>query len=224
MRRTLQKLARKFGWAKDPAIGASAAAVTAMVGGLEGAVLGGTAAPIAGQLWKKLGAGFSANYAGPQGALRVGKVLALSAHEIRMRRDQGDQLREDGFFNAGSGARSDAEEVVESILLKVEREAEEKKLPYMAHLIASLAFDSTIDSEMAHQISKTAEELTYRQLCLLRLPAVRNTFQLRESDYRGQGSIDRRLAPVLYECLGLYDRGFLNFGGEVLFGPTGCLA
>ena len=28
------------------------------------------------------------------------------------------------------------------------------------------------------------------------------------------------LQEVLYECLDLYGRGFVNFGGDVAFGPT----
>ena len=49
---------------------------------------------------------------------------------------------------------------------------------------------------------------------------IKNEFDLRESDYRGQGSFAKELYQILYECLGLYSRGYINFGGEVLFGPT----
>ena len=30
----------------------------------------------------------------------------------------------------------------------------------------------------------------------------------------------RELLQVLYECLDLYHRAYINFGGEVAFGPT----
>jgi hypothetical protein len=30
----------------------------------------------------------------------------------------------------------------------------------------------------------------------------------------------KELYQVLYECLDLYHRGFINFGGKVVFGPT----
>ena len=43
---------------------------------------------------------------------------------------------------------------------------------------------------------------------------------LRAGDYRGQSSFPKELYQVLYECHDLYHRGFINFGGEVAFGPT----
>jgi len=55
----------------------------------------------------------------------------------------------------------------------------------------------------------------------LRLAVVKQAFGLRSGDYRGQGSFSKELYQVLYECLDLYHRGFINFGGEVAFGPTG---
>jgi hypothetical protein len=73
---------------------------------------------------------------------------------------------------------------------------------------------------MAHQIIKAAEQLTYRQLCIMRLSVVKQAFNLRGGDYRGQGSFTKEVYQLLYECLDLYNRGFINFGGEVVFGPT----
>ena len=90
----------------------------------------------------------------------------------------------------------------------------------MGHLLSNIAFDASISAPMAHQIIKAAEGLTYRQLCILKLAAVKQSFQLRNSDYRGQGSFPKQLYQVLYECLDLYLRGFVNFGGTVAFGPT----
>ena len=111
--------------------------------------------------------------------------------------------------------------MAEAVLLRSQREAEEKKLPYVAHLLASIAFDPGISAAMAHQLVKASEQLTYRQLCLLRLSAVKEAFGLRKTDYRQQGGhFSIELIQVLYECLDLYTRGFVNFGGSVAFGPT----
>ena len=43
---------------------------------------------------------------------------------------------------------------------------------------------------------------------------------LRAGDYRGQQQFDKPLYEILYECLDLYHRALVNFGGEVAFGPT----
>ena len=53
----------------------------------------------------------------------------------------------------------------------------------MAYLMANLAFDDTVSPEMAHQIIKTAGELTYRQLCILRLSVVKGRFRMRNGNY-----------------------------------------
>lgn len=90
----------------------------------------------------------------------------------------------------------------------------------MAHLLSSVAFDPQIGAQMAHQLIKAAEQLTYRQLCILKLAVIKQEFGLRDANYRGQGSFPRELYQVLYECFDLYQRGFINFGGEVAFGPT----
>ena len=106
------------------------------------------------------------------------------------------------------------------MLLKSQREPEEKKLPYLANILANVAFDAQISAQLAHQAAKTAEQLTYSQLCILQLAVFRNHFKLRKSDYRGHGSFSKELYSPLYECLDLYHRGLINFSGSVAFGPT----
>ena len=46
--------------------------------------------------------------------------------------------------------KSDAAEVVESVLLKVQREPEEKKIQYMGYLLSSIAFDPHINVHIVH--------------------------------------------------------------------------
>ena len=144
-------------------------------------------------------------------------MLGVAAAEIGQRIKNGDKIRDDGFFEEKRHSRSDAEEVAESIILKSQREPEEMKIPYMGRLLSNIAFDQEISAEMAHQITKAAEQLTYRQLCILKITVVKNAFSLRNGDYRGQGSFLKKLYQVLYECLDLYYRSFINFGGEVAF-------
>lgn len=91
----------------------------------------------------------------------------------------------------------------------------------MGHLFAAVAFDSLVSAQLAHQVIKTAEQLSYRQLCILNLAVEKQRFALRSSDYRNYGGgFAKDLYQVLYECLDLYHRGLINFGGEVAFGPT----
>ena len=167
-----------------------------------------------------LGAEVSSRLLGPREHQRVGYVYTLAASEIAKRIENGEQVRQDGFFDESSDGRSDAKQVWEGILMKSQREPEEKKLRYMAHLLANLAFDSEISANMAHQLTKAAEQLTYRQLSIMKLTSAKDQFALRQEDYRGHGNFSRELLQVLYEYFDLYRRGFINFGGDVAFGPS----
>ena len=156
----------------------------------------------------------------PQEDFRVGKVLAIAALEIHQRIENGESLRDDGFFDKKPTGRSEAEEIAEAIMLKCQREPQEKKIPYMGYLKASISFDSNISADMGHQLIKVAEELTYRKLCILKLAIVKNKFGLRIENYRSHGNFSKELYSVLYECKELHDREYINFDGEVGFGLT----
>lgn len=196
------------------------AALGFLAAGPVGAAALGAGGALAAMALKQIGQEVSDRFLSQRERIRVGGVIAIAASEISKRIDKGLDLRNDGFFESCCGNRSDAEEVVESVLLKSQREPEEKKIVYMGYLIANIAFDTNISASMAHQITKAAEGLTYRQLCILKLAVVKSAFQLRQGDYRGQGSFSKELYQILYECVDLYHSGFINFGGSVAFGPT----
>ena len=202
------------------ATGVTSAAVGLLVGGPAGAAIGGAVGAGLTMALRKIGSEIERRLLSPRERTRIGAVLTLAAAEIRERIEKGAIPRTDGFFDLNHSKRSDAEEVAESVLLKSQREPEEQKLPYMAHLLANISFDIEISSEMAHQITKAAEQLTYRQLCLLKLAVNKDAYRLRRGDYRGQEGFSKELYQVLYECFDLYRRAYVNFGGEVAFGPT----
>ena len=206
-----------------PLLGAGAsAAVSSTLGlfGPEGAVIGGIVGKGV-EIWlSKVGQDISERHLSTREKVRVGAVLVIAAEEIHKRRESGESLRGDGFFDEKQTGRSDAEEVAESVFLKAQREPEEKKIRYMGYLLASIAFNPQISVHMAHQLIKAAEQLTYRQLCILKLCVVKDHYGLRDKNYRGQGPFIPELYQVLYEYLDLYHRGFISFGTEVAFGPT----
>lgn len=201
--------------------GAVGGALGFLAGGPTGAALGGAGGAAAAAALKHIGEEASERLLAPREQVRIGGVLAIAAEEIRQRVERGEPVRTDGFFESRNGGRPDAEEVAESILLKSQREAEEKKIPYMGHLFAAVAFDPQISPQMAHQIIKTVEQLTYRQLCIFKLATVKQNLNLKNGDYRDAGgNFSKDLYQILYECLDIYHRGLVNFGGEAAFGPT----
>lgn len=155
-----------------------------------------------------------------RGNERVANAFVRAAEEIRRRIEAGEQLRTDGFFEAPENGRSAAEQTMEGLLRACRDEASERKLPYMSNMLCEIAFDASVDLDMAHQAISMTEQLTYRQLCIMQLAAVKSAFPLRTDDYRGQGTFSAELFPVLQECADLYRHGLVNFGGEVVFGLT----
>ena len=63
-------------------------------------------------------------------AKRITQVTEFALDGIRCRLENGEKLRDDGFFDK-TVDRSDAEEVFEATLLKARDEPQEKKIPYI---------------------------------------------------------------------------------------------
>ena len=184
--------------------GAAGAALGLLIGGPVGAVVGGAGGPMAAIALRNIGQEILERQLGSREKVRVGAAFTIAAEGIRQRLESGESLREDGFFDKKQTGRSDAEEVAESVLVKVQREPEEKKIQYMGYLIESIPFNPQIGVHMAHQLTKAAEQLTYRQLCILKLCVVKDHYGLRDKNYRGQGPFIPELYQVLYEYLDLY--------------------
>lgn len=216
----VERIKKLIGSGAEIVGGAVGGALGFLAGGPVGAAALGASGTAAAMALRHIGQEASERLLSPREQVRVGGVLAIVASEIGQRIASGEKVRDDGFFDQKDSGRSEAEEVAESILLKSQREPEEKKLPYMGHLLSSIAFAPHVSAHMAHQLSKAAEQLTYRQLCILKLAVVKQAYGLRRSNYLGHGTFTTDLYQVLYECLDLYRKAFLNFGGEVLFGPT----
>jgi len=207
----------------EPSVSGAVGAAIGLLGGPPGAVLGGVVGGAFSTAVKKLCFEMDNRFMGPREHERVGAVCALGAAEIVERINAGEKLREDGFFDEGEAGRSDAEEVWESLLSKCQREASERKLPYMGHLFAGLAFHESIDLDLAHQIISEAERLSYRQLCIIGVCAVQESFALRSEDYRSQGqpevTLSADVSQVLIECFDLCNRAILGTRATVVSVP-----
>lgn len=99
---------------------------------------------------------------------RLTDVTKFSINEIIRKLENGEKLRDDEFFDTKID-RSDAEEVLEAVLHKAKDEPEEKKIPYIGGLYVSACFDSHIDSSTLHFLCKESDNLTYRQLCIIKI-------------------------------------------------------
>ena len=211
-----ERLRQLINHGTEIASGAFGGAVGFLCGGPIGAVVGGASGPIAALALRRIGGEISERHLGTREKVRVGAVLMIAAAEIIQRVENGETPRKDDFFDEKPTGRSDAKEVAESVLLRAQREPEEKKIWYMGYLISSITFDSEISVHMAHQLIKAAEQLTYRQLCILKLCAVKDKFELRDNNYRKRESFENDLYDVLYECSDLYNKEYIHFGLDTI--------
>jgi len=201
--------------------GAVGGALGFFAAGAAGAAAGGAGGVAVSKVLRRIGNELSDRLLGPREKMRVGATLALAAKEIDERIVKGEKTRSDGFFEKNSSGRSNAEELAESVLLKSQREPEEKKIPLLAHLLANIAFSPEISVALGEQMIKAVDQLTYRQLCIMRLAAIKKEFKLRKSSFIGNKSFPRELYQVLHECYDLYNRGFTGNGGRAALGLLG---
>lgn len=218
--RANSKIRKLVGSGAELAGGAVGGALGFLAAGLVGAAAGGAGGVVVSKTLSHIGNELSERLLGPREKIRVGATLALAAKEISERIKKGEKIRSDGFFDKNSTGRSSAEELAESVLLKSQREPEEKKIPLLAHLLVNMTFSPEISVALGEQMLKAVEQLTYRQLCILRLAAIKQGFKLRETDYRGIKKFTRDLYQVLHESHDLYNRSLINNGNTVALGMT----
>lgn len=154
--------------------------------GVEGEIAAALADSMMPHAVNQIGHEVSSRLLSPREEERVGFVFAQATKEIKDRIDAGEEVRADGFFGPGLPERSDGAAVWESVLLKSQREAEEKKLPYMARLLSNAAFEPRISAELVHRLAKGADGLTYRQFCILNLVENKERYPLRASDFSSE--------------------------------------
>lgn len=142
-------------------------AIGLIMGGPSGAFAGAVGGPLAGRTTFYLASEFKHRVLGQREEERIGGTMAFAIEKIQENISEGKQFREDGFFEDQPTQRASAKEVFEGLLLAAQREHEEKKLLFYGNLLANLAFESSIDREYASHLTKEAQSLSYRQLCVL---------------------------------------------------------
>ena len=137
----------------------------------------------------------------------------LASEGIAQRLAKGEKYRDDGFFDETPISRANMDEVVESTLKKVLDTTEEPKIKFMANLTENVHFDSDLDIDTYRRLLKHLEELSYRQLCLIKL--FMNTDQINLDNF-GNPNITPHLSSILTDCLEVRDRGFINLRNPLM--------
>ncbi len=118
-------------------------------------------------------------------------------------------LREDSFFDRNDTERSNADEVLENVVLKVQREPEEKKIPYISRIYENSVFEQEVSADLGDKIIKSAEQLTYQQFCILSLVGKRENTEEFLRDFQFDFSLE--LSKLLHDCFELVTNGYTGW-------------
>ena len=130
-----------------------------------------------------------------------------AAEGIAQRSNAGEEFRKDEFFNETPTNRSNFEEVVESTLKQVMDTTEEPKVTFMANLTENIHFDEDLDMDTYRQILKDIDELTYRQLCIIKMCKNANNVDLNNL---GNPDITQNLRSILRDFFRLCDTSVIT--------------
>lgn len=142
---------------------AAAGGALGLIGGPPGIAAGAVGGVVVSRVVKRLGAELQERVLGSRQRIRAGAAFAVAADRIREYLEQGQHPRDDGFFDAHDTGRAPADELLEGVLLQAADSYEERKVPYVGALFASLAFRDDVSPAHAHVLIRLAGELTYRQ-------------------------------------------------------------
>lgn len=215
------------------------AAVGFMTAGPPGAFAGAVLGPVVEHACLRLASEFRHRQISEREVVRIGGAMAVTVTRINERLEEGEQLRQDGFLAAAGSQRSAANEVGEGVLLAAQREHEEKKVPLLGSLLASVAFDSEISRPQANLLLRLGEELSYQQLCVLALLGNNRLHATEELELDSHGVLGLRNetfvdsenasmdhAGLLQELPDLYSRHLITApgppsGGITYMAPSG---
>ncbi len=164
--------------------------------------------------FRTIGTEISERMIGPREKIRAGAVFAYAAADIRKRLEANENPRDDGFFDKIHTRRSAADEVLESVILKAQREPEERKIQYMSYLFSNIVFNPQIDVHTAHQFVKIAEELTYRHLCIMKLSLQANEYGVLDLE---QANFTLTFRSVIKDCFNLYNWGYIDGDNRFMY-------
>ena len=147
----------------------------------------------------------------------MGLVRKYVIADIKHRRNKDESFRTDGFLGKTSEKPSDLDDIVDSILLRAADELNEKKLQHIGYLTSSFSFPPEISADSAHRLIKDVENLSYRQLCLMKIASEKiasekENFQLCDKslvERPGGEPIHQDYVYICDECVELYDQGYI---------------
>jgi hypothetical protein len=204
-------------------VGSSTGAVIGfLLAGLEGAAVGGACAPLLTKGLIEIGNDIEKRLLSEREKIRIGGVISYATLKIREKIAAGERLRTDGFLEQPSAgfpacaeipiiSRPPVNEVIEGLLLAVQREHEEMKLPFQGNLLANFFFNPSIDRSRANLLVKISKTISFRQMCILSIfsDPYKSLIKGRYFESSAFPSADMSLNSLFQEIFDLGSQGLL---------------
>ena len=168
------------------------------------------AGPTISHTLQKIGREISTRLLGKREEKRIGAALVFAARKIEANRAAGQTVRTDGFFTEQPDGRSPADEIAEGVLMVVQREHEERKLPFYGNLLANLAFQSGYDRAQSNLLIQLARRLSYQQLCLLAVVVNKARFAMQPSYRKKPRDASPAQVTALQQMMTMYQNGIVS--------------
>lgn len=168
-----------------------------------------------------VGADIARRVLSPRQELRVGEVFLQAGAAIKAKEVLGEHIREDGFFDEGH--RSAGHEFAEGVILAAMDSFEEKKIPYLANLMANVAVTPTVDAHTANFALRVADKLSWLQLCLLGIIDRPEDYPMPEEPFEEAKQWDRHTVRTTLQLMADVSASekFLFFGTVMSEGGLG---
>ena len=148
-------------------IGAVAGGAVGLIGGPAGSIGGAAAGVAITKTIRRVGVEVYDRLLVARQQERVGTVLAVALDDAQTLTKDREKVRDDGFFDPGEGQRSDADELLEGILLQAANAYQERKLRHLGAILPSLAVRPDVSPADGHWLARLADRLTWRQFVVL---------------------------------------------------------
>ena len=205
-------------------IGAVAGVSIGFVGGPAGSIVGAAAGVAITKTVRRVGVEVYDRLLVARQQERVGTVLAVALNDAQGRAADGETIRDDGFFDSAEAQRSDAEEILEGVLLEAANAYQERKLRHLGAILPSLAVRPDVSPADGHWIARLADRLTWRQLVVLAIfadpPEQRLSQRDIDQDVSGSTPLQTGLGEEVEELRTLGLLGEATEDGEVVRAGT----
>ena len=153
----------------------------------------------------------------PRQGRRIGRAFEAATEAAQKEFEAGNEIRSDGFFDQPSPDEpSPAEEMLEGVLRTAADEWEQRKVPYIGRMFATVSFDPSIRPADANYLLKLADRLTYQQVVLLAFWEVAQDEgrpyrqEVMSASIRKDEGLSRPTATILAEMNDLATAGLLG--------------